>query len=118
VNPGRSPGFPRYARLLKGRDFQAVFRGTECRSSDRNLALLARRNGLGHARLGMAIAKRRIRTAVARNRIKRLVRESFRQQSLSGLDIVVLARDSARQASNAELVKSLQTHWRRLIKQC
>lgn len=65
------------------------------RSSDRTLVLLAAENLSSDARLGFVLPKRRIRLAVARNRVKRIIRESFRHLSaeLSGLDIVVLARD-------------------------
>ena len=112
--------FPRHVRLLNGRDFQGVFKHTECRSVDNKLTVLARQNDLGYARLGLAISKRIIKTAVGRNRVKRLVRESFRlhQSSLAGLDIVVMSRDGAPQASNPELTAALQTHWRRIAKQC
>jgi hypothetical protein len=33
------------------------------------------------------------------------------------LDIVVLSRDGAPQASNSDLTKALQTHWHRVAKQ-
>lgn len=109
-------GFPRPLRLLNSAQFQAVFRDTACRSSDRYLTVIARPNQQQLPRLGLAISKKAIKTAVARNRIKRLVRESFRhhQQQLSGLDIVVMARADARQAGNAEIEASLQSHWQRL----
>jgi ribonuclease P protein component len=112
--------FTRRLRILSSQDFQAVFRGTQCKSIDKMFTLLARRNGLDHARLGLAIGKRVINTAVGRNRIKRLVRESFRhhQQLLSGLDIVVLSRDGSKRGSNQEIAESLQTHWRRVAERC
>ena len=71
-------------------------------------------------RLGLAIAARIIGNAVRRNRIKRLVRESFRQHQheLPALDIVVNARNGARDADNAAIVRSLEKHWRAVIKQC
>lgn len=112
--------FPKTYRLLSSADFQRVFKGTECRSSDNAFTVLARHNGLDHARLGMAISKRFIKTAVGRNRVKRLIRESFRQHYaiLSGLDIVVLNRDAAHTTSNPDLTKALQAHWRRVAKRC
>lgn len=117
---GNNYCFPPHFRLLTRGDFQLVFKGTECRSSDKALTLLARHNGLSHARLGLAISKRFIKTAVGRNRIKRLVRESFRhhQSLLTGLDIVVLNRDAAHTMSNLELTKALKAHWRRVAKRC
>ena len=45
-------------------------------------------------RLGIAAPKRYIKTAVQRNRIKRVIRESFRvnQGRLSNTDVVILVR--------------------------
>lgn len=78
--------------------------------------MLYRPSELEHARLGMTTPARRIRTAVARNRIRRLVRESFRhaQDGLRGLDIVVLAKEPAVGAANADIGASLAKHWSRL----
>ena len=111
--------FPRQARLLSRVQYEAVFNHANCRSTDHQLTVLARRNDIPHARLGLAIGKRTGKTAVARNRIKRLVRESFRhhQTELSGLDIIVLGRDAA-QSSNPELRASLQRHWLRVVQKC
>jgi ribonuclease P protein component len=49
-----------------------------------------------------------------RNRLKRLIRESFRQDqtALAGFDIVVVARPAARGAERAALCASLQQHWK------
>lgn len=53
--------------------------------------LHVRPNGLALARLGIVVARKAVRGAVERNRVKRLVREVFRTErtGLSGLDIVV-----------------------------
>ncbi len=111
--------FPRQFRLLSSDDFQQVFKRTEFRSVDQRLTVLAKQNDFAQARLGLAISKRIIKTAVGRNRVKRLTRESFRQhqQVLSGLDIVVLSRNGAPQADNPELTESLHVHWERIAKQ-
>lgn len=112
--------FPRHARLLSKPDFQAIFQHADCKSSDQSMTLLARRNGLDYARLGMAVGKRVDKKAVVRNRVKRQVRESFRhhQQNLSGLDIVVLGREGASRMENSQLMKSLQAHWQKVVDQC
>lgn len=129
--------FKRPQRLLRPAEFQRVFAATRKpgkraqpdrqhrpeagRSGDHLLMLLWRDNGLGHARLGLAIAKRHIPRAVDRNRIKRQVRESFRrhQQELGSVDIVVLARPDARSAVKAALRASLRAHWKKVVKaQC
>lgn len=90
------------------------------KSSDSRLTVLARANGIGNARLGLAISKRNVRLACDRNRIKRLVRESFRlhQCELAGLDFVVMARTAAIHTDHETLFRSLHRHWAYLVKQC
>lgn len=71
---------------------------------------------MGEARLGLAIAKKHVKLAVGRNRIKRVIRDSFRhhQQLLMGLDLVVLTRTGAVDQPNKRLFSSLEAHWKRL----
>jgi ribonuclease P protein component len=107
-------GFSRLRRLLKGREFDAVFADSR-RSSDRYFAVLYRPGSTPAARLGFAIARQRIKLATARNRLRRIVRESFRHQRLPPVDIVVLARDDAGTATNQELLASLTRHWARIV---
>ena len=111
--------FARHQRLLRPAEYKQVF-DQSCKVSDSNLTLLSRQNDLPHARLGLAIAKKQVRTAVARNRIKRLCRETFRhhQNDLAGLDIVVLARTSAAQLTTQELFGVLEKLWQGLIRKC
>ena len=53
-------------------------------------------------------------------RIKGLVREWFRQHQheLPAVDLVVNARAGARDADNAAITRSLERHWRTVVKQC
>ena len=78
--------------------------------------MLYRASDRDTARLGLAVAKKRLKRAVDRNRIKRLIRESFRQHRaiLGGLDIVVLVKAGIEQADNRALLRALQRHWRHL----
>jgi ribonuclease P protein component len=77
-------------------------------------------NHESYARLGLAIATRTFGTAVARNRIKRLARESFRlnQHGLPASDITVSARDAARLAQPKDLRASLEKHWKSITQRC
>lgn len=102
-------------RLGSAADFRHVFQRAE-RTSDRYFTVLARPSKAGRCRLGLAIARKNVRRAVDRNRIKRLVRESFRLRvsELPPLDIVVMARRDAVGASNAELFAALDALWRRI----
>lgn len=77
--------------------------------------MLSRENAGGGARLGLAISKKQCRKATARNRIKRIVRESFRHHraELGDLDVVVINQAAAATATNRQLFDSLAGHWGR-----
>jgi len=101
-------------RLTGAAAFARVFKKAE-RSRDNVFTVLCRANEANDARLGLAIAKKHCRLATDRNRLKRLIRESFRRHKagLAGLDIVVLNRRAAAQANNEQLFKCLESHWQR-----
>jgi ribonuclease P protein component len=96
-------------------DFQRVFEHPE-RSADRFFTVLAAQSASPVPRLGLAIARKQVRRAVDRNRLKRIAREVFRRhrQQLAGLDLVVMARGTAATADNAALAESLGRHFARL----
>jgi ribonuclease P protein component len=82
-----------------------------------SLSVLA--NHETYPRLGLSIATRTFGSAVSRNRIKRLARESFRlnQHSLPPVDVTVSARDAARAAKLGVLRASLDQHWKSITQQ-
>jgi ribonuclease P protein component len=107
--------FGKQHRLLTPEDFRQVFQGAALKVSCKELLVLARASGRDEARLGLVIAKKHVRRANQRNRIKRIIRETFRhRRQLAGLDIVVLARSGADQQDNAALHRQLQQLWQQL----
>ncbi len=84
--------------------------------SDTYFSLSVLANNESTPRLGLAIATRTFGSAVARNVVKRLARESFRmnQHELPPVDVMVSARDAARQAQPADLRASLKKHWKNI----
>jgi ribonuclease P protein component len=111
--------FSRELRLLTPDDFQPVFKNAIPAVSP-HLTLLARKNNLDHPRIGMAIPKKHIKSAVGRNRIRRIVREQFRRQQhkLPAIDIVVIAKAGIADLSNQEINKVLDKLWRKLVQRC
>jgi ribonuclease P protein component len=89
----RTYTLPKSRHLRLPAEFKAVYEG-RVRESRGPLTLYAMPNGLGYPRLGMSVS-RKVGTAVRRNRIRRLLRESFRllQHDLpTGYDVVVVVR--------------------------
>lgn len=80
-------------RITLANDYRAAF-GARLKKARHPLVVFGRPNGLGHARLGLSVG-RRVGNAVARNRVKRLLRESFRlsrDDLPQGFDLVVNVR--------------------------
>nr|WP_237758687.1 ribonuclease P protein component [Legionella hackeliae] len=77
--------------------------------------ILYRNNSLGYARLGLALSKKMIPKAHDRNRLKRLLRETFRVKQLPAIDVVVLARPGVAKVENTTVNTKLGKTWDKLI---
>ena len=92
------------ARLSRSAEFERVYRQGRS-TANRNLVLYAFPNTSTQSpRLGLSVS-RKVGGAVARNRVKRLLREAFAQheQELSpGQDVVVVARPPAGELAERE----------------
>ena len=108
----------KYGKLVTAEDYRLVFESSCCRSSDRIFFVIAKKNDFDQARLGLAIAKKKIRLSVNRNRIKRLIRESFRHHRdiLKGMDVVVVQKKITL-INNKNITQSINMHWDNLL-QC
>jgi ribonuclease P protein component len=116
--PGRLT-LPARLRLRRKSDFDAAYaRGR--RIGDGFFAVTATLNQSGTPRLGLAVAVRAAGGAVARNRIRRIIRESFRlhQREIPAVDLVVSIRPRARDASPHALRESLAALWKKVGEQC
>ena len=111
--------FSKNRRLLKASEYKEVFDRNRLKVAHPKLLLLALPNNLSHSRLGLVIAKKNIPTAVGRNRVKRVVRETFRNFDFPlALDIVFLARQGTDQLSAKEMNLLLHQSWCRLQLRC
>jgi len=112
-------GFAPQQRILTAAGFDAVY-SRRLRAVDNFFTVNAAPNTLGYARVGLSIGKKAVGNSVARNRVKRQVRESFRHiaPQLPGIDLVVGARNGARTAHNARLRESLDSLWKEIQARC
>jgi len=117
--PNHAAAFGKSRHLLKPAEFKCVF---EKRQSAHNshFGIYAVKNTLGHARLGLVISKKVSKKAVVRNRIKRLVRESFRlqQDDFGAFDFIVVAKAPVATIAFESISTPLQPLWFKAMKRC
>lgn len=111
--------FSRELRLLTPTHFENVFQQA-IPSVSPQITILARLNSFSHPRLGITVAKKRVRKAHDRNRVKRLVRESFRlnQHNLPNADIVVVGKTGLDKMTNEQITLLLGKLWKKLAYRC
>ena len=105
---GECMRYPHSESLKKNRDFQLLYKEGKSRAN-RYLVLYVKENGLEKNRLGVSVSKK-VGNSIVRHRITRLIRESYRLHEdmfNSGLDMVVIARISAKDRSMREIESAL-----------
>lgn len=97
--------YPKAKRILKPDEFKSAFNKPLFKVHQTHFMAFAYDSEHEQARLGMAITKKRIPTAVARNTIKRIVREQFRHKhaELPALDLVFILKKSTKDLSNEQM---------------
>ncbi|WP_406665364.1 ribonuclease P protein component [Gallaecimonas sp. GXIMD1310] len=109
--------YSRELRLLTPAHFQRVF-DKPVRAASPEITLLARSNTLSHPRMGLTIARKQVKKATARNRLKRLSREylRLRQGDLPDADVIIIAKKPAQFLENGDYVALLDRLWTLLAK--
>lgn len=100
--------FPFSKRLHSPEEFERTLKKKAV--TDKWLALHSTENSIGSNRLGIIVSKRIVVKSVARNRIKRVIREVFRQSSFekqSSLDFVVRLKRNLNEEETMEFRRSL-----------
>ena len=111
-----SYSFSPEVRIRCAADYKCVFDGALFKVHQPHFLFLAKFSEQPNSRLGLVVAKKKVRRAHERNRIKRLTRESFRlnQHNMDDIDIVVMPKQGIESVSNAELFQQLQFAWSKL----
>ena len=79
-------------RLTNPKDFKKCFQSGK-RIKNKAFSLYYLDNGSLTGRLGVNVAKSKVKKAVQRNKIKRVAREIFRKGRFNGMDIVLLLKN-------------------------
>lgn len=110
-------GFSKHLRVRTKAQYQQVF-GERQRIFTPYYIVYHRDNQETHGRLGIVVSKRNARSAVTRNKVKRVAREWFRlqQDALKGIDLVLVARSHAAKATHEELHQCLEKLTSKLLK--
>jgi len=106
-------------RILLTREFASVYSKRRS-AADEFLVVYAAPNGRAESRLGLSVG-RRVGPAVRRNRIKRLLRETFRTSRLTlpgGYDFVVVARIGSANASLCDIKLRLLALVMEAVRRC
>lgn len=97
-----------YDSLKKNIDFQKAYKEGKSKAN-KYLVMYVLKNDLGRNRLGIQVSKK-VGNSVVRHHLTRLIRESYRlnaEMFNSGLDIVVIARNTAKDRSYKEIESAL-----------
>lgn len=97
-----------YDSLKKNSDFQKVYNEGKSKAN-KYLVMYVLKNDLSMNRLGIQVSKK-VGNSVVRHRLTRLIRESYRLNANmfnSGLDIVVIARNTAKDRTYHEIESAL-----------
>ena len=92
-----------YDSLKKNSDFQNVYVKGKSKAN-RYLVMYVAQNNLSINRLGISVSKK-VGNSVVRHHLTRLIRESYRFNS--SLDIVVIARNTAKDKTYKEVESAL-----------
>lgn len=94
--------------LKKNKDFQNVYKNGKS-YANKYLIMYVLKNETEENRIGISVSKK-VGNSVIRHHVTRLIRESYRLQEdmfNSGLDIVVIARSTAREVGYHEIESAL-----------
>ena len=110
--------FTKDQRLLTPAAFREVFDAPERKIHQSHLMAFVRTNHQEQPRIGMAITKRKVPTAVARNLIKRQIREQFRTKAfkIDNKDIVFIVKKSIKELSNNDLKNQINNIFKKVEK--
>ena len=101
--------YPKSYRLLTPTQYKRVFDYSSYKVHQTHIMAFVAQSDNAEPRLGMAITKKKLATAVSRNLVKRLIKEQFRfyAPKLKHVDMVFILKKSTKHLSNADISKEI-----------
>lgn len=97
----------RFPSIKKNSEFQRVYRSGKSLANKQLVMYVLKRDDENN-RIGISVSKK-VGNSIVRHRVTRLIRESFRLNKntlISGLDIVVVARATAKEADYKKIERA------------
>ena len=102
-------------RLKKNEDFRRIYKKKRS-MANKLLIIYILENKYEYNRIGFTVSKK-VGKSVIRNRVKRILRESYRlneEKILQGYDIIIVARNTASKASYKEIESAMLHLFRKM----
>lgn len=108
--------FPKELKIRKSSDYEEIFSANK-RLRSKHFDILYVKNSLGYSRAGLVVGKKNVRSAVKRNRIKRVVREVFRNNKslFDSLDVIFLAKKGSESLNYSNAKREIQDNIRSIL---
>ena len=113
---GPDLSFPKELKIRKTSQFEDIF-GKSKKLRGEHFDILYVSNSLGYSRVGLIAGKKKVPSAVGRNRFKRVFREVFRNnKSLFGsLDIVFIANRGSESLNYSQAKREVEKSVRSIL---
>ena len=108
--------FPKELKIRKTSQYEEFF-GKSKKLRGERFDILYASNSLGYSRVGLIAGKKKVPSAVGRNRVKRVLREVFRKnKSLFGsLDIVFIANRGSESLTYSQAKREIEDNVRSIL---
>ncbi len=106
---GKTP--QKLQRLKSSTEFRNVL-DSDLRIKSKDYLIIVKKNSLGYPRLGLVVSRKTERSSVRRNRIKRILREVFRNNNdlFNSFDTIIIVKKVNDNANYSETKDELQRY--------
>lgn len=103
--------------LTKSGDFSYVFDSAK-KVYGQYTTLLYRPSKQPQPRLGLIVSKKHTKTAIKRNLVRRIAKESFKASNVGQFDVIILSKPAIATVDKKILRLAIDKQWQTMIKRC